>query len=160
MRLNNVLQVFLGSLERVAQKLRNQTNLAAGIATAMASEERGGRPGRRVLLVEDEVLVSMTTSDLLSEMGYEVAVAETGADALRALEREVDVLITDLGLPDMDGAALIAAARARQSGLAVVVASGRARQESHIKGRVVWLQKPYGSEDLRQALTQAVSTSA
>jgi CheY-like chemotaxis protein len=112
------------------------------------------------LLVEDELLVSMTTADLLSDLGYDVAVAETGSEALRHLESDIDVLITDLGLPDMDGSALIAAARARQRGVAVVVATGRARQEAGGLGPLIWLNKPYDSEDLRQALDQAMSAAA
>jgi CheY-like chemotaxis protein len=112
-------------------------------------------PKQRVLLVEDQPLVSMTTSELLSAMGFEVTVAESGEEALRKLEQDFDVLITDLGLPDMDGTALIAAARTKRAKLAVVVASGRSSSVSELAGSAVWLPKPYGTEDMRQAISQA-----
>jgi len=113
--------------------------------------------GLRVLLVEDEMLVSMTSAELLADMGHEVETAASGAEALQMLEGGVDVLITDLGLPDMNGAELIEAARRRQEALAVVVATGRNSHEVSIDGPCVWLAKPYDGEGLRRALTEAMS---
>ena len=57
-----------------------------------------------LLLVEDDELVRAITADLLTEMGYAVRAAETAADALAALDDTVDVLVTDIRLPDADRA--------------------------------------------------------
>lgn len=104
-----------------------------------------------LLLVEDDELVRLVTADLLTEMGYAVREAETAAEALTALDRTVEVLVTDIRLPDADGRDLARAVRARVPGIAVVIASG---DEGEVDG-AVWLTKPYDVEALREALARA-----
>ncbi len=111
----------------------------------------------RVLLVEDEMLVRMTTADLLADLGYEVIEAATGAEALAALDNGPDLLLTDLGLPDMDGMALAAKARERLPALRVIIASGR--DVAPGDGYVV-LDKPYDQNGMRRALDAALGRSA
>ena len=67
----------------------------------------------RVLLVEDELLISEWMAESLSEQGFAVQTATNAADALRHLASDqVDVLFTDINLPGgMDGAALARRAR-------------------------------------------------
>ena len=58
----------------------------------------------QILLVDDEVSLQRAMVPLLRARGYEVVVAGTGRDALDEFERErPDLIILDLGLPDMDG---------------------------------------------------------
>jgi DNA-binding response OmpR family regulator len=80
----------------------------------------------RVLMVEDEVLISEWVAETLSEQGFAVLTAIDGSDALRQLASEpVDVLFTDINLPGgMDGVALARRARELRPDLAVVYASG------------------------------------
>ncbi|MEZ5765955.1 MAG: PAS domain-containing protein [Xanthobacteraceae bacterium] len=61
--------------------------------------------GESILLVEDEVAVRLVVADLLSEIGYRVTQAENAPEALELLERlpDLHMLITDVGLPGMDG---------------------------------------------------------
>jgi CheY-like chemotaxis protein len=81
----------------------------------------------RVLLVEDEFLISEWVAQSLSEQGFAVQAVGNAADALRALSSEpVDILFTDINLPGgMDGAALARRAREMQPSLPVVYASAR-----------------------------------
>jgi CheY-like chemotaxis protein len=81
----------------------------------------------RVLLVEDEYLISEWVAESLSEQGFAVHAAANAADALRHLATApVDVLFTDINLPGaMDGAALARRARELLPHLPVVYASGR-----------------------------------
>ncbi len=106
-----------------------------------------------VLLVEDEALVRMTTADALSDLGFQVLEAATGASALDRLQSPPDLMLTDLGLPDMDGMELIARARTVVPGLPVVVATGRAEPPD---ADVVFLTKPYNGRDLREAIEKAI----
>jgi len=82
----------------------------------------------RVLLVEDEFLISEWVAESLSEQGFAVHTASNAVEALRYLATEpVDVLFTDINLPGgMDGAALARRARALLPDLPVVYASARA----------------------------------
>ena len=57
-----------------------------------------------VLLIEDEPSISEPLIDALTVMGFEATLAENGADGLaRAAELRPDIVLLDLGLPDMDG---------------------------------------------------------
>ncbi len=104
-----------------------------------------------ILLVEDDELVRSVTADLLTEMGYEVREAETAEGALAVLDDAVEVLVTDIGLPDADGRDLARQARGRVPGIAVVIATGDPGEEDG----AIWLTKPYDAEALREALKKA-----
>ncbi len=81
---------------------------------------------RKILVVEDEALIRMTTVDMVEEIGLAYAEAGDGPSALKLLEADaqIDILLTDLGLPGMSGAELVAEARKLRPDLAVIVASG------------------------------------
>src|SRR5580698_9954828 len=101
---------------------------------------------RVVLLVDDDPLVLDVTTSMLEDLGCMV---ETAADAKQALEklsadRRIEVLITDINMPGMDGYALAEAAQHMRLGLAVIVLSGR---ESDGHGFPL-IRKPFVSEDL------------
>ena len=105
---------------------------------------------KRVLVVEDEVLVSEMICDALIEDGFEVHVSADADDALRYLSRHsVDVLFTDIDLPgSMDGGLLARCAREMKPDLPVVYASGKAtglRHVAKVPGSI-FLQKPYDPE--------------
>ncbi|MBS0296544.1 MAG: response regulator [Proteobacteria bacterium] len=65
----------------------------------MNTEAGKGAPARTVLVVEDEALVREVLCDDLREAGYLVDEAERGDDAIAALQRGFDVLLTDIRLP-------------------------------------------------------------
>ncbi len=82
-----------------------------------------------VLLVEDEALISMMIEDMLTEAGYDVAVAHDGIAALQLAARlpQLSAVVTDLRLnPRMDGRMLIQALRASRPGLPALVVSAHA----------------------------------
>ena len=101
----------------------------------------------RVLLVEDEPLISDIAAEALQEQGFEVETASNAGDALRRLgaESPVDILFTDIDLPGgMDGAALARCARRLRSDLPVIFTSGRCRPDaSEAVAGAVFLPKPY-----------------
>ena len=103
-----------------------------------------------VLIAEDEVLVLSLLADALEEEGFRVIAAENGAEALKALEtveREgghVDVLFTDVNMPEIDGFELARRARALKPDLPVIYASGRPQQlEQACVSGGRFLAKPY-----------------
>lgn len=111
-----------------------------------------------VLFVEDDLLVRMSAVDFLQEAGFQVAEAGEGNAALKQLRENdaIDVMLTDLGLPGMGGAELIAAARALKPRLKIAILTGRSRQtllqDGVITEDVVCLEKPYELEALRRAV--------
>jgi len=110
--------------------------------------------------VEDEPLIRMATTDLIADMGHKVQEAGDGAAAMRLLRtRPADLLIVDLGLPDIDGLALVEEACAVRPGLRVIVTTGRdapAGNAAQPNGK--WLLKPYDGAALREAIDGATVT--
>ena len=82
-----------------------------------------------ILVVEDELGVRAFTTEALTELGYTVLAAPDGATALRLLDShpEVDLLFTDVVMPDMNGRKLADEALARRPGLKVLFTTGYTR---------------------------------
>lgn len=121
-----------------------------------APQPVGTAPGLRILLVEDNTTVRFSMEMMLAELGHRVSAAADAAEAMRLAEANPDVLVTDLGLPDVDGLTLARRLRAQSPGLRVVIASGR---PGSVPG-AVWLQKPFGLDGLRQAVEASATPGA
>jgi two-component system, cell cycle sensor histidine kinase and response regulator CckA len=97
--------------------------LAEGPAQSAPFKPVGG--SETVLLVEDEEPVRNVTTLLLETLGYRVLGAENGQDALRLFSREkIDLLMTDVVMPDLSGREVAEALRAKDPGLKVLFQSG------------------------------------
>ncbi len=105
-------------------------------------------PALRVLLVEDNAMVRFSLEMMLSDLGHTVSAAADAGEATRLAETAPDVLVTDLGLPDLDGLTLATRLRTRHPRLRVVIASGHPGSAPDM----VWLQKPFGLDLLRRAV--------
>jgi DNA-binding response OmpR family regulator len=114
----------------------------------------------RVLLVEDEILISEWVAETLTDQGFLVHTEFNAADALRYLgSTPVDVLFTDINLPgDMDGTDLARRARALNPELAVVYASGRSNRldPDAVVPNSAFVPKPYRPELVGRLLARAV----
>jgi signal transduction histidine kinase/DNA-binding response OmpR family regulator len=118
--------------------------------------------GPVVLFVEDDALVRMTAVDHLEYAGMRVIPAANAELALQALKQhpEIEVMLTDLGLPGIDGAELIQTARKLRPDLPVAVLTGRSRevlvQDGIIGADVLCLEKPYELEALSRAVHRLI----
>lgn len=116
----------------------------------------GGAP-LRVLAVEDHPASRLLLADQFRELGVDATIVESGAQALAAMDRErIDVVLTDLGLPDMDGWALAGTLRRRAADLPVVAMTAHAgpdeRQRCLEAGILALLAKPLTLRALAQTL--------
>ena len=114
---------------------------------------------KRVLVVEDEVLIRMLAVDMLLEFGYQADEAGSAAEALERLQRpgaDYVLVFLDIGLPDKSGEELIKEIRASRSDLPLLVASGE--DPLALKSRlgafapIAFMGKPYDSHHLRREL--------
>ncbi|WP_223549087.1 PAS domain-containing protein [Pseudomonas sp. A-B-19] len=92
--------------------------------------------GETVMLVEDDAAVRMLVLDLLKELGYRAHEAEDAKGALPVLESDlrVDLLVTDVGLPGMNGRQLAEIARQHRPGLKVLFMTGYAEIAAERQG--------------------------
>jgi two-component system KDP operon response regulator KdpE len=105
-----------------------------------------------ILLVDDEKAIQRAMVPLLRSRGYAVSTAETGKEALAAVDAErPDLVVLDLGLPDMDGTAVCQQIRAR-SDVPIVVLSARLSERDKVTaldhGADDYITKPFGPEEL------------
>lgn len=118
----------------------------------------------RVLVVEDETLISQWVAEALTEQGFAVTTALNADDALCCLATEhVDVLFTDINLPgSKDGAWLARRAREFRPDLPVIYASGRAgmiEPSARVPGAII-VPKPYEPELVGRLVTAALKMAA
>lgn len=103
-----------------------------------------------ILLAEDEKDLRMTLKDFLEMKGYEVLEACNGLEALELSQKHaVDIVLTDLKMPKLDGLALLEALKEREAGIEVIFLTGQATLEDAIEalreGRSFdFLLKPIG----------------
>lgn len=112
----------------------------------------------RVLVVEDDVLIRMSICEMLESRGHTAFEAGNGDEALRVhADREVDVLLTDVGLPGMSGVQLAERLREIQPDLPVLYATGDYTASGvQCDARTRIIVKPYGVADLMEAIGRVV----
>lgn len=154
----SVFRIFLprhiASAEDVAKK--------APEAEARAADLTGRGT---VLLVEDEVAVRAFASRALASRGYQVVEAGSGIEALAAIERhagEVDLVVSDVVMPEMDGPTLLRELRQKRPDLKVIFISGYA-EEAFRKNlpegeRFTFLPKPFSLKDLVAAVKETMAS--
>lgn len=110
---------------------------------------------KRIMMVDDSSTTRTAVSMTLRDAGYEVIEAGDGIDALRQLENElVDMLITDLNMPRLDGVGLIANVRRKEGHrfLPIVMLTtetdGTLRASAKRAGASAWLTKPFRPDQL------------
>lgn len=106
---------------------------------------------RKVLVVDDNPLVLLMASSMLAELGCDVDMAADAEEALEKLaELPVEILITDINMPGMDGYQLADAALKIHENLKVIVLSGK---ETDGRGFPL-VRKPFSREDLKRTMSQ------
>ena len=119
----------------------------------------------RILLIDDEVPIQRAVAPLLRSRGYEVELAATGEEALELLRGTMpDLIVLDLGLPDMEGLDICRRVRA-ESAVPIVVLSARGAEADKVAsldlGADDYVTKPFGPEELlariRVALRRVLS---
>jgi signal transduction histidine kinase/DNA-binding response OmpR family regulator len=134
-------------------------DVPAKIETAVSSHGQIEGRALKVLVVEDVALIRMTTVDMVESLGHSVLEAGDGTQALAAIEAnpDIDVMLTDLGLPGMSGVELVKQARAKRPKLRIVIASGystEAADNAQLPSDVTYLPKPYNDSQLKRVLSE------
>ena len=107
----------------------------------------------RILIVEDEERIASFLIRGLRAQGYAVDHVSTGADALaRSRDPELDLMILDLGLPDIDGTQVLRSLRGAGSALPVIVLTARGEVSDRVEGLDLgaddYLTKPFAFDEL------------
>jgi DNA-binding response OmpR family regulator len=124
-------------------------------------------PGLTVLLIEDDEDITLLLRMVLGRAGYHLVAVSGSRQGLRALrQHQPQVVILDLGLPDMDGWAVLERIRQGSTGnhVPVLVLSARASEHDREKGRKAgadaYLTKPFEREELLRVLADLAGRSS
>ncbi len=120
--------------------------------------------GETILLVEDEADVLAINQALLEELGYRLLISTNGKDALKSYlqyQDEVDLVLTDMVMPEMDGTALVEALKAHNPNVKVILITGYPFHDESgdliSEGIVSWVQKPVDLADLARAIARVLT---
>ena len=136
---------------------------AAEERTASATAEEYAATGETVLVVEDEPVVRGVITEMLHDQGYRVLEATDGPSGLRMLRLNdrIDLLVTDVGLPGMNGRQLADQARETRPGLKILFITGYAENVAIAKGflqpGMEMITKPFDLDNLSQRIREMVS---
>lgn len=114
----------------------------------------------KILVIEDEKSIARFISTILTANGYEAMRAASGAEAMSMISSHCpDLVILDLGLPDMDGLDILRQLRS-WSTLPVVVVSARSHEQDKVSaldlGADDYLTKPFGTDELLARVRTAI----
>jgi two-component system, OmpR family, KDP operon response regulator KdpE len=116
--------------------------------------------GFRVMVIDDEPPIRKLLRMGLTAHGYQIVEAPTGKTALQLLDDNPDLIILDLGLPDMDGHGLLQTIRSRNEKVPIVVLSSRGDEAGKVQaldlGADDYMTKPFGMDELLARMRSAL----
>ena len=120
---------------------------------------------KTILVVDDDESLRRVVEYNLGEEGYRVVTAADGAAGLRAFqEASVDLVVTDVRMPDMDGLELLTRIKAMQPDMPVVVLTAHGTIDSAVEamrlGAFDYLTKPFNRDQLKAAVRKALEVAA
>jgi len=123
-------------------------------APAAATGANGRLRGLSILLVDDDVLVAMSTADMLEDLGHRVRRVASAEEALEVLrgDADLDLLVTDFAMPRMNGGQLAKAARVLRPELPILLATGYAELPPGATLSLPRIGKPYQQDQLATAI--------
>ncbi len=160
---------FITLYSEPGQGARFKVHLPAIVAPVDAEEVPVSAPGlprgqgETVLLVDDEATIREVGKKILERFNYKVILASDGAEAVAhfaARRSEIDVVLTDMAMPVMDGPATIAALRALEPRLKIIGSSGLSSHAEVANAEGVSMQgyipKPYAAEAMLTTLHEVL----
>ena len=122
---------------------------------------------KRILIVDDSVSMRAMLRSALSGGEFDVIEAANGPEALATLDRQmVDLIITDVNMPGMDGISLVRAIRQRQATKLTPVliltteCGAEIKQAGRAAGATGWIVKPFSPQQLVQVLAKVLPPEA
>lgn len=116
---------------------------------------------QRILVVDDEPMVTRGCRRILAEAGYDVDTVASGQEGLsRAVAGDFDLVVADLRLPDLDGMELVRTLRATRPEIAVVIITGYGSVPSAVEavklGVADYVEKPFTPNEFTDAIGRAL----
>ena len=143
---------------------RHQGEMEQGVVASHEAAPTG--TGETVLVIEDDVAVRLLVMQVLEELGYRGIETADGRQAVPVLEssRHIDLLISDVGLPGLNGRQLAEIARERRPDLPILFMTGYAKQAADqaafLDGGMEIISKPFAIEQLGRRIGEILQRRA
>lgn len=114
---------------------------------------------KKVLLIDDEEIIRITSGEIMTELGFNVITAATGRDGLDLFSKsygDISLVILDLTLPDISGFEIYNAMKKINPEAKIMLTSGFAHEPIE-NSNVVFIQKPYTISDLNRKLKELIA---
>jgi CheY-like chemotaxis protein len=137
----------------------------AAVGPEPSAERHAAQAGETVLVVEDELAVRELVLDVLGDLGYQALEAVDGPSGLRILQSDarIDLLVTDVGLPGMNGRQVAEAARQHRPDLKVLFITGYAENAAITAGFLApgmeMMTKPFAMDALATRIRDMIATA-
>jgi PAS domain S-box-containing protein len=136
---------------------------SADAAAETSSEEQRAGANEVVLVVEDEAVVRLLIVEVLNDLGYQALEAADGPQALRILQssQRIDLLVTDIGLPGLNGRQVADAAREKRPSLKVLFMTGYAENaagKSFLEKGMEIITKPFTMDILATKIREIIES--
>lgn len=131
----------------------------------MSDKETETAPAIKLLCVDDEKNILVSLKRLFRREGYEIFLAESGAEGLEVVENEaIDIIISDMRMPNMDGAEFLRRAKEINKNIPSILLTGFSDQESTIRavneGKISgYVSKPWEDNDLKLKVASLLKIS-
>jgi len=117
----------------------------------------------RILVVDDEINMQVVLRAMLKKEGYEVFTAPDGREALKVLaDDDIDVVVTDLKMPNMDGMGLLERVAADYPAVPVIMITAHGTVATAVdalkKGAFDYVTKPFEQDELKNVVLKAIKT--
>lgn len=117
----------------------------------------------KILVVDDELNMRLVLAAMLKKEGYEVTAAANGLEALKVLKQEeMDVVITDLKMPKLDGMGLLSQIMDHHAATPVIIITAHGTVATAVdalkKGAFDYITKPFEQDDLKNVISKAIKT--
>ena len=119
---------------------------------------------RKILVVDDEAIVTNSCRRILAAEGDEVETAESGQEGLElALSQRFDLVMADLRMPDLDGMELVRTLRRKRPETAIIILTGFGTVPSAVEAAKLgvsdYIEKPFTPDEIRQAVRRAAGAA-
>ncbi|MFZ2398891.1 MAG: sigma-54 dependent transcriptional regulator [Smithella sp.] len=119
----------------------------------------------KILIVDDELNMRLVLSAMLKKEGFDISSASNGREALQILQsNNMDVVITDLKMPDIDGMELLTSISGRNPEIPVIMITAHGTIATAVealkKGAFDYITKPFDIDDLKNIISKAIKTRA
>jgi len=127
-----------------------------------SAEDREKRKGTKILVLDDDRSIREVLRELLVGEGYIVKMAQNGKEALEWITKETfDLVLTDLGMPEMDGIQLLKTLQRIAPDMRVIVVTGRADLEARARVKSPWVHdyvtKPFHPYTILEKVSRALA---